>query len=203
MMAGIQSRNTAPELRVRSYLHACGLRFRVHVRDLPGRPDIVLPRHRAVVFVHGCFWHRHQCCRFATVPATRTDFWRAKFQANIARDSSNQLQLTRAGWNVLSPRYSGIAVTATHEQPFSLVTAVVTTQVAGSRAIILPFPRPQKSPKWFLRDFRMSWGFPRTSIWLPGAESHHRHADSNPGPVPSLFVANAEARTTPCGFRRR
>lgn len=102
MMAAIRSRNTAPELSVRSYLHACGLRFRVHARGLPGSPDIVLPGYRAVVFVHGCFWHRHQGCPFATMPSTRPEFWQAKFAANVARDTTTQLQLESAGWRVFT-----------------------------------------------------------------------------------------------------
>ena len=89
MMAGIGGRDTRPELLVRRYLHACGLRFRVHDKTLPGRPDIVLKRHRVAIFVHGCFWHQHPGCRFATTPQTRADFWASKFEANVARDTRN------------------------------------------------------------------------------------------------------------------
>lgn len=102
MMAGIGPRDTVPELRVRRFLHGAGLRFSLHRRDLPGRPDIVLPRYRTIVFVHGCFWHRHQGCQFATTPATRVDFWRAKFGANVARDQRNEALLTASGWQVLT-----------------------------------------------------------------------------------------------------
>jgi DNA mismatch endonuclease, patch repair protein len=84
-MAQIRDRDTGPELRVRRALHAAGLRFRLHRRDLPGRPDIVLPRWRTVVFVHGCFWHRHPGCRKAAVPKSRVAFWETKFAATMAR----------------------------------------------------------------------------------------------------------------------
>lgn len=101
MMSKIGGRDTAPELFVRSYLHATRLRFRTHAKDLPGRPDIVLPRYRTVVFVHGCFWHRHTNCRFTTTPATRPEFWQAKFAANKARDQKVVRELSATGWNVL------------------------------------------------------------------------------------------------------
>ena len=100
MMRAIRGRDTGPEMRLRSLLHRAGFRFRLHRRDLPGRPDIVLPRHHAVVLVHGCFWHRHQDCRFATTPATRPDFWAAKFAANVARDGRNIADLQALGWRV-------------------------------------------------------------------------------------------------------
>jgi DNA mismatch endonuclease (patch repair protein) len=102
MMAAIGPTNTRPELRVRSYLHRAGLRFRLHVKALPGTPDLVFPKHKAVVFVHGCFWHRHGGCRFAATPATRPEFWAAKFASNVARDR-RQAELLRAmGWRVLT-----------------------------------------------------------------------------------------------------
>lgn len=101
MMASIRRADTAPELRVRRYLHGCGLRFRVHTRELPGTPDIVLPRFKAVVFVHGCFWHRHPGCRFATVPSSRTDFWSAKFAGNVRRDAQKAAALEALGWRPL------------------------------------------------------------------------------------------------------
>lgn len=100
MMASIRGRDTKPELLVRRYLHRAGLRFRLHGRDLPGSPDIVLPRHRSVVLVHGCFWHRHPGCRYATSPATRIDFWTRKFEGNVARDRRNEERLAALGWTV-------------------------------------------------------------------------------------------------------
>jgi DNA mismatch endonuclease, patch repair protein len=100
-MAAIRSTNTKPEIRVRSALHALGYRFRLHRKDLPGRPDIVLPRLRTVIFVHGCFWHCHRCKYGSVVPATRADFWASKRAGNVARDRRNRAALRRAGWRVI------------------------------------------------------------------------------------------------------
>lgn len=102
VMSRIQSRDTIPERAVRSMLHRKGYRFRLHVRGLPGRPDIVLPRLRTIVFVHGCFWHRHSGCRFAYTPKTRLDFWTNKFESNVTRDLRTRLQLRKLGWRVLT-----------------------------------------------------------------------------------------------------
>lgn len=102
MMSAIRGRNTRPELVVRSYLHRTGLRFRTHEDNLPGRPDIVLPRYRAAVFVHGCFWHRHQGCRFATTPSTRVDFWAHKFTGTMERDARTEAAIRDAGWTPLT-----------------------------------------------------------------------------------------------------
>jgi len=99
-MSGIRGRDTKPELAVRRYLHARGFRFRLHVRELPGRPDIVLPRHRTAVFVHGCFWHRHAGCRFAYTPKSRQEFWLPKLEGNAARDARNEERLRDLGWRV-------------------------------------------------------------------------------------------------------
>ncbi len=100
MMANIRSKNTKPERIVRSFLHRAGLRFRLHA-DLPGKPDLVLPKYHAVVFVHGCFWHRHEGCRFATTPASNTAFWQEKFADNVRRDAGVEQQLKEMGWRVL------------------------------------------------------------------------------------------------------
>lgn len=100
MMAGIRGRNTQPELALRRALHREGFRFRLHERRLPGRPDMVLPRWRTTIFVHGCFWHRHASCRYATTPATRPEFWTAKFAANVKRDGHNAAALRALGWRV-------------------------------------------------------------------------------------------------------
>lgn len=99
-MAGIRSKNTKPELLLRRALHARGLRYRLHGAKLPGKPDLVFAKHQAVVFVHGCFWHRHSKCPFATTPATRPEFWAAKFSANIERDKRNVAALLENGWRV-------------------------------------------------------------------------------------------------------
>ncbi|MBD3769694.1 MAG: DNA mismatch endonuclease Vsr [Rhodobacterales bacterium] len=101
MMAGIGGKDTKPELVLRKGLFALGLRYRLHDRKLPGRPDIVLPKWNAVVFVNGCFWHRHPGCRFATTPSTRTEFWLDKFEKNVARDRRNVAALRTLGWRIL------------------------------------------------------------------------------------------------------
>jgi DNA mismatch endonuclease (patch repair protein) len=99
-MSRVRGKDTAPEITVRRLLHADGLRFRLHRRDLPGRPDIVLPRHRAAVQVHGCFWHGHSCPLFR-LPATRTEFWRSKINANRRRDAAAAAALCTLGWRVM------------------------------------------------------------------------------------------------------
>src|SRR5690606_7498273 len=99
MMSGIRGKDTKPELAVRSFLHRAGLRFRLHAR-LPGKPDLALPRYRTVVFVHGCFWHRHEGCRYATTPASNAGFWQEKFAANVQRGARVKRQLEEAGWRV-------------------------------------------------------------------------------------------------------
>ncbi len=98
-MAGIRGRDTKPEILVRKALHANGLRFRLHVAKLPGKPDVVLPRHRAVVFVNGCFWHGHNC-RLFRWPSTRPDFWRAKIERNRSNDARAVRELMDLGWRV-------------------------------------------------------------------------------------------------------
>lgn len=100
-MSRIRGRDTRPERVVRSVLHSLGLRFRLHLTNLPGCPDIVLPRHRTVVFVHGCFWHRHAKCKYAYSPKSKIDFWNDKFEQNIARDCSVQMELKSLGWRVI------------------------------------------------------------------------------------------------------
>jgi DNA mismatch endonuclease (patch repair protein) len=99
-MSRIRSRDTTPELALRKALHALGLRFRIHDKRLPGRPDIVLPRFRTVVLVHGCFWHRHQGCKVATTPKSNTAFWQEKFERNTVRDARNTASLEALGWRV-------------------------------------------------------------------------------------------------------
>lgn len=99
-MAGIRGSNTRPEVKLRHRLHAMGFRYRLHSQALPGRPDIVLPGRRAVVFVHGCFWHRHSGCRYATSPASNTEFWTTKFDKNVERDRRTKGVLLEEGWRV-------------------------------------------------------------------------------------------------------
>ena len=100
IMAAVGQKDTKPEMVVRRLAHALGYRFRLHRKDLPGRPDLVFPGRRKVIFVHGCFWHRHQGCRKASMPKTRSDFWNAKFEANVARDARVERALEEAGWDV-------------------------------------------------------------------------------------------------------
>lgn len=98
IMAAVKGKNTTPELRVRRALHAAGFRFRLHRQDIPGRPDLVLPRYRMAVFVHGCFWHWHGCRR-SRMPATNAAYWRAKIERNIRRDARNRAALESQGWD--------------------------------------------------------------------------------------------------------
>ena len=97
-MAAVKGKNTRPEIRVRGLLHQLGFRFRLHAAKLPGRPDIVLPRYRTAIFVHGCFWHRHSGCRRASTPSTRADFWAEKFRRTVERDQRAEAMIREAGW---------------------------------------------------------------------------------------------------------
>lgn len=100
-MRRVRSKDTTPERKVRSLLHRMGFRFRLHRNDLPGCPDIVLPRYATVIFVHGCFWHRHPGCKRATTPASHKDYWVPKFERTVERDRKNQEKLCGSGWNVI------------------------------------------------------------------------------------------------------
>lgn len=101
MMSGIRGRDTGPELRVRRALHRLGYRFRLHCKNLPGSPDVVLPKYKIAIFVHGCFWHFHQGCRFAKMPSSRKEFWEPKLLGNRERDAAAVAALREAGWRVL------------------------------------------------------------------------------------------------------
>lgn len=98
IMASIRSKNTKPELAVRSALHRMGFRFRLHCSHLPGKPDMVLPKYKAIVWIHGCFWHGHSRCPIAKRPQTNVDYWRPKIDRNIARDRKNRGELKQRGW---------------------------------------------------------------------------------------------------------
>lgn len=100
-MSRIRDRDTKPEKLVRSLLHRLGYRFRLHRKDLPGRPDIVLPKYRTAIFVHGCFWHRHRGCKYAYQPKSRVEFWKKKFLDTVKRDKRNQNELKELGWKVI------------------------------------------------------------------------------------------------------
>lgn len=102
LMSRVRGENTTPELTVRKYLHALGFRYRLHVNELPGKPDIVFPKYRTVVFVHGCFWHRHRGCRYASMPKSNVKFWIGKFNLNVARDKRNAVALRKGGWRCLT-----------------------------------------------------------------------------------------------------
>jgi len=100
-MSRIRSTDTKPEMLVRRFLHAQGFRYRLHVKDLPGKPDIVLPKYRTVIFVNGCFWHGHKDCRYAVVPKTRTEWWLDKLRRNVQRDQQVVLELRSMRWKVI------------------------------------------------------------------------------------------------------
>ena len=101
IMSRIRGRDTEPEMIVRRIAHRLGFRFRFHRRDLPGSPDLVFPQHRAVILVHGCFWHRHPGCKYAYSPKTRVRFWEDKFEGNVVRDRRNETALDELGWRVM------------------------------------------------------------------------------------------------------
>ena len=101
-MAAIKSKNTKPEIEVRKMLHALGYRFRLHRKDLPGKPDIVLPKYRTVIFVNGCFWHQHENCKYACLPKTKINFWKNKLEGNKLRDKLKQSQLKDLGWKIIN-----------------------------------------------------------------------------------------------------
>ena len=97
-MSAIKSKNTKPEIAVRKLLHSMGYRFRLHRKDSPGSPDIVLPKYKTVIFVHGCFWHRHENCKYASTPKTRKEFWENKFKVNVKRDADIQEKIKNISW---------------------------------------------------------------------------------------------------------
>ena len=99
-MSAIKSRHTKPEIIVRSMLHRLGFRFRLHNKKLPGKPDIILPKYKTVIFVHGCFWHQHKGCKRSTIPKSNTDYWIPKLTGNVKRDIQHKADLKKAGWNV-------------------------------------------------------------------------------------------------------
>ena len=101
-MAAIKSKNTKPEIEVRKILHEMGYRFRLHRKDLPGNPDIVLPKYKTAIFVNGCFWHQHENCKYACLPKTKTDFWKEKLEGNKKRDKVKQSQLIKKGWKKIN-----------------------------------------------------------------------------------------------------
>lgn len=101
-MSCVKSKNTKPEIWVRKYLFACGFRYRINVKKLPGTPDIVLPKYKTAIFINGCFWHGHKNCRYFVIPKTRTEWWLDKINRNIDRDQANILALKKSGWRVIT-----------------------------------------------------------------------------------------------------
>jgi DNA mismatch endonuclease (patch repair protein) len=142
MMSGIRGKNTRPEVRLRRELHAMGFRFRLHDRRLPGRPDIVLPKWRVAIEVHGCFWHRHEGCRYATTPATRPEFWQEKFATNVARDLRTREKLQDAGWRTAIVWECGLRTRGL--QP--MMTHLHQWILSGSDHIELPKPDTDQEP---------------------------------------------------------
>jgi len=115
-MAAIKGQNTRPEMIVRHYLHSKGFRYRLHSRNLPGKPDLTMPKFNAVVFVHGCFWHRHNRCRFATMPSSNTEFWGKKLTGNKERDKARKTDLRKLGWRVLTVWECGLRSSRNRER---------------------------------------------------------------------------------------
>jgi len=101
-MSRIRSKDTKPEMLVRRFLHKNGFRYRLHVKTLPGKPDIVLPKYKTVIFIHGCFWHGHEGCKYYVVPKTRTEWWLNKIGGNIANDNNAKAILQNAGWDIIT-----------------------------------------------------------------------------------------------------
>lgn len=101
-MSRIRSKNTNPEIIVRSFLHRLGYRFRLHQKNLPGKPDIVLAKYKTIIFVHGCFWHRHKGCKYCTTPSVRQDYWLVKFDRNVKKYRNDRYQLKKLGWKVIT-----------------------------------------------------------------------------------------------------
>lgn len=128
MMSRIGSKNTKPEIVVRRGLHAAGFRYRLHQGDLPGRPDVVLPKHRAVIFVNGCFWHRHEGCANFRMPKTNTEFWRQKIESNVVRDRATAEKLREQGWRVMV-----VWECATRRMPVQQLVEEIASWIAGNR----------------------------------------------------------------------
>lgn len=133
MMSNIKGRNTKPELLIRSLLHAQGFRFRIHRKDLPGKPDIVLPKYKAIIFIHGCFWHGHQNCRLFKLPASRTEFWEAKISKNQENDLKAKELLFNSGWRICT--IWECAVRRSKKDPVALMD-ILTTWLLGSELLL-------------------------------------------------------------------
>jgi len=134
MMAGIRGKNTKPERAIRKALHSAGLRYRLHVADLPGKPDLVFPKYKAAVLVHGCFWHRHPECWWCTEPSSNQAFWSAKFEENVRRDERNLNQLEALGWRVAIVWECALRL----RQPAEVADSLRRWLIGGALRLILP-----------------------------------------------------------------
>ena len=121
-MSRIRSKDTKPEMLVRKFLHKSGFRYRLHVKDLPGKPDIVLPKYKTVIFVHGCFWHGHEGCKYYVVPKTKTEWWVDKINRNKTIDAQSISSLQSTGWNVVEIWECELKKSSQRETLFSLLT---------------------------------------------------------------------------------
>ncbi len=130
-MSRIKGRNTKPEILLRKLLYARGIRYRLHKKDLPGRPDLVLSKFRAVIFVHGCFWHLHEGCRNSKIPATRKEFWKKKLERNRDRDEANRQKLLELGWRVLTVWECSLH--ACRHDPIPLIDQIIEWLIGNSR----------------------------------------------------------------------
>lgn len=130
MMASIRGQNTRPEMTVRRFLHGKGFRYRLHVRSLPGSPDLVLPKYKLVIFVHGCFWHRHAGCRYATVPDQNCEKWQHKFEQNVARDQRNIDHLLESGWRVIVVWECGLRTAESRTHLDSLLELILNHRIS-------------------------------------------------------------------------
>lgn len=133
MMANIKGRNTKPELYIRSLLHNYGFRFRIHRKDLPGKPDIVLPKYKTVIFINGCFWHGHKNCRLFKLPASRTEFWEAKISKNQENDLKAKELLLNSGWRICT--IWECAVRRSKKDPIAIMN-ILTTWLLGSEELL-------------------------------------------------------------------
>jgi DNA mismatch endonuclease (patch repair protein) len=134
MMAGIRGKDTKPERAIRSALHSAGFRYRIHVSGLPGKPDIVFPKYKAVIFVHGCFWHRHADCWWSATPSSNAAFWEGKFAENVARDKRNIENLKTMGWRVATVWECALRLQSSAE----VVDAITLWLLSKSRSLTLP-----------------------------------------------------------------
>ena len=122
-MSRIRSKDTKPEMLVRKFLHALGFRFRLHVKELPGKPDLVLPKYKTVIFIHGCFWHGHEGCKYDLVPKTKTEWWLNKINGNIANDAKAIAALQQAGWKIITVWQCDLRPARLPETRFALTSA--------------------------------------------------------------------------------